>query len=154
MSATHFITAPTFHRKRVFQNERYGELLTEALMVWRQERALLLHDYVIMPDHVHLLVTVPDNTDVTAAVHSLQERLVEDLNRQYGYDGKVWEPQFRVLEVRDAEECETCVRQIHSNPVRVGFCDQPGEYRMSSRSSRWMLDPLPALAARPARQSA
>jgi putative transposase len=152
MSATHFITAPTFHRKRVFQNELFGEVLTEALMRWRHEQALLLHDYVIMPDHVHLLITVQDKTDVTAAVQSLQHGLAEELSRQYGYGGKVWEPHFRDLEVHDAEECAECVRQIHSNPVRVGFCDKPGEYRMSSRSSRWMLDPLPEW--RTARQSA
>jgi putative transposase len=154
MPATHFITAPTFHRKRVFQNELFGEALTVALMHWRQQNALLLHDYVIMPDHVHLLITAPDNLDVSAAVHELLHGFAEDLSRQYGYGGRVWEPQFRDREVHNAEECAECVRMIHSNPVRVGFCDQPGEYRMSSRSSRWMLDPTPEFLRRAPRQSA
>jgi putative transposase len=148
MSATHFITAPTFHRKRLFHNELFGELLTETLMRWRLTADVLVHDYVIMPDHVHLLITARGDTDATAAIGTLQKWFAEDLSRQYGYGGEVWEPEFRDREVRDASECAECARMIHSNPVRVGFCDKPGEYRMSSKSSRWVLDPLP-LSLRP-----
>jgi putative transposase len=140
-ATTHFITAPTFHRKRVFHNELFGEMLMDALMRWRQSAEVSLHDYVIMPDHIHLLVTT--RTDVIAAVESLQRLFAEDLARQYGYSGEVWEPAFQDRELHDLEECSECTRKIHSNPVRVGFCNNPREYRMSSKSSRWVLDPLP-----------
>ncbi len=142
MTATHFITAKTFHRKRLFQNQRYGDAFTLALMRWRESHDLLLHDYVIMPDHVHLLVSVPTDSP-TAQIESLQKAFAAELRQQYGYDGRIWDEQFRDENVSSVEECEQATRMIHSNPVRVGFCDTPGQYRMSSISSRWVLDPLP-----------
>ena len=143
MPATHFITAPTFHRKRIFQNELFGELLTEDLMRWRQANELLLHDYVIMPDHLHLLVTAHSHREMAAALERLQAGFADELHRQYGYGGEVWGAMPRDREVHNAEQYEECARIIHSNPVRVGFCEKPAEYRMSSKSSRWILDPLP-----------
>jgi putative transposase len=142
-SLTHFITAPAFHRKRIFHNQLFGELLTECLMRWRRSSGVLLHDYVIMPDHVHLLITVPAELEAQSAVQQLQRSFVEGLGNQYGYSGEVWERDFRVIEVRSLDDCERYTRMIRSNPVRNGFCDHPGEYRMSSKSSRWVLDPLP-----------
>ena len=143
MAATHFITAPAFHRKRIFQNQRYGDLFAETVLRFRQDNAVLIHDYVIMPDHVHLLLTVYGDLSGAAAVRKLQRIFAEELNRQYGYSGEVWEESFHDDEITTPAECERSVKKIHSNPVRVGFCDQPGQYRMSSRSSHWVLDPLP-----------
>lgn len=153
MSSTFLITAPTFHRKRIFQNERYGEALTEILMRCRQESRLLLHDYVLMPDHMHLLVTGPVNVDVVGAVHELQAAFVEVLRREFGYSGEVWGENILAREVRDSAEYVEAARHIHSNPVRVGFCHDEAEYRLSSKASRWVLDPLPE-HLRPALQSA
>lgn len=142
MTATHFITAKTFHRKRLFQNQRYGDAFTHALMRWRESHDLLLHDYVIMPDHVHLLVTAPGES-ASAQIETLQRAFASELHQQFGYGGEVWAEHFTDEKVADAEGCEKATRMIHSNPVRVGFCDTPGQYRMNSVSSRWVLDPLP-----------
>lgn len=142
MSATHFLTLPTFHRKRIFQNERFGEVLTEVLMESRQRFEVLLHDYVIMPDHVHLLLTAGGEAAATV-VSGVQRKFADEITRQYGYSGEVWEPEFRDQQVKTAKDCAECTKHIHSNPVRVGFCDKPGQYRMSSTASRWVLDPLP-----------
>ena len=143
MSATHFITVPTFHRKRVFHNELYGELLTDVLMRWRQLASVQLHDYVVMSDHVHLLVTMKKSADPVAVLNQLKEQFTEELRAQYGYHGEVWDTSFGDQLVATLDQSEECAQHIHSNPVRVGYCDAPGEYRMSSRSSRWILDPLP-----------
>ncbi len=153
MPSTYLVTAPTFHRKRIFQNERYGEALTEILMRGRQAADLLLHDYVIMPDHVHLLVTAKSQADVLSAVNSLRQSFVEELKREFGYSGEIWDAVVREREIGNAQEYADAVRHIHSNPVRVGFCETPAAYRMSSRSSRWILDPLPE-NLRPSLQSA
>ena len=143
MSATHFVTAPTFHRKRLFQNQKYGDLLTETLMGFRENHAVQIHDYVIMPDHVHVLFTTYGDLPADEAIQQLQRRFAEEVAREFGYDGEVWETSFHNDKVTTAEECSRCVKKIHSNPVRNGFCEKPGEYRMSSKSSRWVLDPLP-----------
>ncbi|HEY3927715.1 MAG TPA: transposase [Candidatus Koribacter sp.] len=152
MTATHFITAKTFHRKRLFQNQRFGELFTYSLMRWREQHGMRVHDYVIMPDHVHLLVTC-DGEDVLGNVEKLQDAFALELAKQFGYGGEVWEPRCRTQVVEDANDCEKCTAMIESNPVRVGFCDKAGEYRMSSKSSRWVLDPLPEQLRKPELQT-
>ena len=143
MFATHFITIKTFHRKRIFQNELYGEIFTESLMRWRQAEEALVHDYVIMPDHVHLLVSAGSAHKIAEDVRKLQRVFSDELSRQYGYAGEIWDSYLRDIEVTNAMDCERCAQMIHSNPVRVGFCEKDGEYRMSSKSSRWVLDPVP-----------
>lgn len=150
MSLTHFITAPTFHHKRIFQNERYGDLLTDVVMHWRQKASVQVHDYVVMPDHVHLLITLRKTEETASALRQLKDKFAEELRAQFGYDGEVWDAGFGDQIVETAEQSEECARHIHSNPVRVGYCDSPGEYRMSSRSSRWVLDPLPEKLRAPA----
>ena len=143
MSATHFITAPTFHRKRLFQNQKYGDLFTETLMAFRQANPVQVHDYVIMLDHVHLLLTTYGDITGGEAMQKLQRSFAEELASNFGYDGEVWENTFHCDEIKTAEECARSVQKIHSNPVRVGFCEKPSQYRLSSKSSRWVLDPLP-----------
>jgi len=143
MSCTHFVTALTFHRKRLFQNERYGDLLTDVLMRWRQERSIAVHDYVIMPDHLHVLFTVKNDAVASAAVTQLQKAFAKELTLQFGYNGEVWANDVRDRLVESVQDTASCVKMIHSNPVRVGFCETPAEYRMSSKASRWVLDPLP-----------
>lgn len=143
MSATHFVTAPTFHHKRLFQNELYGELLTEVLMRWRQEASVQVHDYVLMADHLHLLITIRKTAETVTVLKQLKDRFTQELRAQYGYQGEVWDASFGDKLVETAEQSEECARHIHSNPVRGGYCDRPGEYRMSSQASRWVLDPLP-----------
>lgn len=143
MAATHFVTVPTFHRKRIFQNQLFGELFSELLMQYRQQHNILLHDYVVMPDHVHLLLTVGDGFEVSHLSSTLLRAFADELGREYGYRGEVWETNLRDRVLQTAEQCTACTRQIHSNPVRGGFCDEPAAYPMSSRASRWVLDPLP-----------
>jgi putative transposase len=154
MSATHFITLPTFHRKRIFQNERFGEVLTEVLMHGRRHLEILLHDYVIMPDHVHLLLTTRDDVPAAPLVDALQKKFAKEIALQFGYSGEVWESQFKDQKIKSPQDCVECAKHIHSNPVRVGFCDKPGEYRMSSTGSRWVLDPLPEALRTESTQSA
>lgn len=153
MSATYLVTAPTFHRKRLFQNQRFGEVLTEILMQCRQQYDFLLHDYVIMPDHVHLLLTADADADIAGIVRSFRLTFTDQLMREFGYHGEIWSNEVSQRSIETAEDFAAVARHIHSNPVRGGFCEHEREYGMSSRSSRWVLDPAPE-ALRPALQSA
>jgi putative transposase len=153
MSATYLITAPTFHRKRVFQNQRFGEVLTQILMRCREQQHFLLHDYVIMPDHAHLLLTTSADAEPGSIVKRFQQAVVDELFRDFGYSGEIWGAALSERRIDSPERYAEAARQIHSNPVRGGFCDREGEYRMSSRASRWVLDPLPE-SLRPTLQSA
>ncbi len=53
----YFITACTFQKKNLLQSDRMAGLLVEVLLHYRAERKYLLHEFVVMPDHFHLLLT-------------------------------------------------------------------------------------------------
>ena len=59
---TFFITAITYNRRRLFQVPRNAELFVETLQYYRAQGAYKLHAFVVMPDHVHLLLTSQDKT--------------------------------------------------------------------------------------------
>ncbi len=60
---TFFVTTKTAMGKRLLQSERNAELLIDVLRTLVAERKFVLHDFVIMPDHIHLLMTVGDDND-------------------------------------------------------------------------------------------
>jgi len=60
--STYFITADTFMKKRLLQSERSASLLIEVLYHYRTLNKYLLHEFVVMPNHLHLLITPADAT--------------------------------------------------------------------------------------------
>jgi len=57
MDRTFFITSQTAQRKTIFQVHKTAELLIETLLDYRAQQKYLLHEFVVMPDHFHLLIT-------------------------------------------------------------------------------------------------
>jgi putative transposase len=54
---TYFITAVTFRKNSLFQSDRMADLFVQVLLSYRSEHKYLLHEFVLMPDHFHLLIT-------------------------------------------------------------------------------------------------
>jgi putative transposase len=91
-----------------------------------------LHAYVLMPNHVHLLLT-PQNTDSAAQLmKNLGQRYVQYVNRTYRRSGTLWEGRFRSCLTQDEKYTLDCYRYIESNPVRKGIASRPQDYLWSS----------------------
>lgn len=91
-----------------------------------------VHAYVLMPDHVHLLLT-PSRVDAAGAMMKrLSQRYVQHVNRNHGRSGTLWDGRFRSCVVQDSERVLTCCRYIELNPVRSGMVRCPAEYAWSS----------------------
>ena len=91
-----------------------------------------IHAYVLMSNHVHLLLT-PDGTDgPTDLMRAVNQRYVQYFNRRYERTGSVWEGRFKSSPVDSEPYLFTCQRYIELNPVRAGLAAFPGAYRWSS----------------------
>jgi len=91
-----------------------------------------VHAYVLMTNHVHLLVT-PERTDSAALLMKhLGQRYVQYINRTYGRTGTLWEGRYRSCLAQDEQYVLACYRYIELNPVRAGMVDHPAEYPWSS----------------------
>lgn len=91
-----------------------------------------IHAYVLMTNHVHLLVTPGRAGAVSTLMQSLGRRYVQYVNHTYRRSGTLWEGRFLASVVHAEAYLLKCMRYIELNPVRAGMVEQPGDFRWSS----------------------
>ena len=91
-----------------------------------------VHAYVLMTNHVHLLLTAEDVRGAGALMKALGQRYVQYVNRTYQRSGTLWEGRFRSCLTQEESYLFSCMRYIELNPVRAGMVAHPAEYRWSS----------------------
>ncbi len=107
---------------------QYLELLEKAIKKYPCE----LHAYVLMTNHVHLLITPQAEGSLSKAIQSIGRGYVQYFNFKYQRTGTLWEGRYKATLI----DCDTyalvCYRYIECNPVRAEMVDHPGEYPWSS----------------------
>ncbi|MCI5180667.1 MAG: transposase [Candidatus Electrothrix sp. AW3_4] len=93
-----------------------------------------VHAYVLMTNHVHLLLTPKKASSAGSLMKRLGQRYVQYVNRTYQRSGTLWEGRFRSCIIQEENYLFTCQKYIEMNPVRAGMVQHPGEYRWSSYS--------------------
>ena len=106
----------------------YQHWLGEAL----KDSGCALHAYVLMTNHVHLLLTPPEAESVPKLVISLGRRYVQYINKTYRRTGTLWDSRYKSSLVQAETHLLQCQRYIELNPVRAGMVDDPALYRWSS----------------------
>ncbi len=114
--------------RRLLQTERNATLLVEVLRSLVAEKTFELHDFVIMPDHVHLLMTVNGGMTVEKAMQLVKGRFSYRLSHEFGYKGEVWQRGFSEVQVMNRASFERHREYIAQNPVKGGLVSSPGEY--------------------------
>ncbi len=103
---------------------------------WLHEEAVIaacqVHAYVLMSNHVHLLVSVDDALRLARMMKGLAQRYAQYLNYRYGTSGTVWDGRYKSCLVQTEAYLLTCQRYIELNPVRAGMVRFPGNYKWSS----------------------
>jgi len=118
-------------------HRRYRELLVEV----SRAHDLRVHAYVLMSNHVHLLVTPERVSDLAYAMRRLNQCYVGAFNRRHGRTGTLWESRFRSCLVDSERYALTVYRYIELNPVRAAMVDDPAHYRWSSARENLGLRP-------------
>ncbi len=91
-----------------------------------------IHAYVLMTNHVHLLITPEKPEGPSRLMQSVGRRYVQYINRTYKRSGTLWEGRFKSSVVQAEQYFLLCSRYIELNPVRAGIVADPGQYRWSS----------------------
>ncbi|TGD76213.1 transposase [Mangrovimicrobium sediminis] len=91
-----------------------------------------LHAYVLMTNHVHLLMTPSSETGISQALQYTGQRYVPYINKKYERSGTLWEGRFRASIIDSNTYLLACYRYIEMNPVRAGMVTAPEAYRWSS----------------------
>jgi putative transposase len=125
---TFFVTTKASMGRRLLQSERNAGLLIDVLRSLVAEHKFKLHDFVIMPDHLHLLLTVEEGMTIEKAMQLIKGRFSHRLSHEFGYLGEVWQRGFTEVQVMNRESLLQHRAYIAMNPVKAGLVESPEKY--------------------------
>ena len=136
--STYFVSSQTYERRPFFRHERWALTFIDTLCHYRG-KSYLLHEYVVMPDHFHCLLTpvVPLERAVQLIKGGFSRRASVELESRF----EVWQRGFTDHRIRDAEDYRRHHLYLVENPVRAGLCESPESYAYSSFGKQ--LDMIP-----------
>jgi len=119
----------------------------ETLLRHRTAGVYLLHEYVIMPDHVHLLLTPAHTTTLERAMQLIKGGSSYEIHKRRGHQMQIWQPGFHEQTVRDARDLQSKVEYIRTNPVAAKLVQKPEQWLHSSARCGFQLDERPSCLA-------
>ena len=131
-SQPYFVTARTAERRLLFRDRRAAALFLQELERCRQELGFLLLSFVVMPDHVHLLLVPGPSADLSRVMQHIKGGFARSLNVARGSSGAVWQPRFYESAVRTEVQLDRWIRYIEENPVKARLAASPSAYPFSS----------------------
>jgi putative transposase len=120
------------NRHVIFADEADYRFYLDALNEACERFACHVHAYVLMTNHVHMLMTPDDAAGISKVMQSLGRRYVQYFNCRYRRTGTLWEGRYKAALLDTEAYLLTCYRYIELNPVRAGMVTRPGAYCWSS----------------------
>jgi putative transposase len=137
---TYFVTSSTVERRPFFRHERWAKLFIDVMVGYRPER-FLLHEFVVMPDHFHVLLT--PQASLEKSVQFIKGGFSYRAKKELGWAGEIWIAGFSDHRIRDVEEFEVYRRYIARNPVEAGIASAERSFDYGSANGRFSLDAFP-----------
>ncbi len=106
----------------------YLDKLREALLKYD----VALHSYVLMTNHIHLLMSAKDKTAISLLMQYVGRFYVPYINHKYQFSGSIWEGRFKSNLIESERYLLACMRYIEENPVRANMVNSAKEYLFSS----------------------
>ena len=124
----HFITFSCYQRRPFLANSRAKQLFEEALEKSRRHYDFYVVGYVVMPEHVHLLISEPERGPLSSAIQAIKQSVTRNLD----WAGHFWQARYYDFNVYTDEKRIEKLRYVHRNPVRRGLVDRPEDWPWSS----------------------
>lgn len=132
---TMFITTNTQHRVPIFRDPAFANEAVLALYKAQQIYPFFLYGFVIMPDHSHLLLQVPEGGSISKVMYTFKRAAAFALDQ-----GPIWQSRFLIVYPDDPA---AALSYIHQNPVKAGLSMSSEAYPWSSASGKHDVSPLP-----------
>jgi len=140
---TYFVTTKTWQNHAIFQVKENAEILIRCMLDYRERGAYLLHEFVVMPNHLHLLLTPSGETSLEKAMQFIKGGSSHQIHRERENKIQIWSPGFHEATIRDVEDFEARRRYIRMNPVEAGLAARPEDWAYGSASGKIALDFTP-----------
>jgi len=93
---------------------------------------MVVHDFVVMPNHVHILMTVPGDMSLEKAMQLIKGGFSFRASKDLGFRGEIWQRGFSDVRVPDEQSFQQHREYIENNPVKAGLANSPEEYPFGS----------------------
>ncbi len=140
---TFFVSSSTWGHRSLFQTERTCNLFIDVLYSYRKQGRYLLHEFVLMRTHFHVLLTVDAELSIERAVQLIKGGFSFRAKKELGITQEIWEKGFSDHRIRNEEEYFARKKYIHLNPVEAHLAQAPEEYAYSSAHPGYELDDPP-----------
>jgi putative transposase len=114
---TFHVTSSTSDKRFLLQSDRAAQLFLRVLQEYRAQGKFLLHEFVVMPDHFHVLITVGADTSVERAVQFIKGGFAFRAGKELGLKAPIWQRGFSEVRVLNAQAASGICEYIRDNPV-------------------------------------
>jgi putative transposase len=103
-------------------------LFIEVLRSYMRAGKVTVHDFVIMPNHVHILMTLPGEVTLEKAMQLIKGSFSFRAGRELGFRGEVWQRGYSDVQIVDEQSLQRHRAYIDNNPVKAGLANTPEEF--------------------------
>jgi putative transposase len=140
---TFFVTSSTWGRQRLLQSDRSAGLFIVVLYEYRAQGKYQLHEFIVMPDHFHVLLTVGAQMTVERAVQFIKGGFAFRAGKELGMRAPIWQKGFSEVRICDRESFVVRRNYIRNNSVAASLAEEPEKYVFSSAYNKFELDAPP-----------
>jgi putative transposase len=127
----HFLTISCYRRLPRFDSAQARSCFETALDGARQWYGFTVIAYVVMPEHVHLLISEPKRASLATVLQMLKQTISKRMRRM-GCESPLWQSRYFDENVHLARQRVTVMKYIHRNPVKRNLCAKPEDWDWSS----------------------
>ncbi|HTB92319.1 MAG TPA: transposase [Candidatus Sulfotelmatobacter sp.] len=140
---TYFVTTKAFQSANAFQVHEVATIVVGKLLEYRDKGNYLLHEFVVMPNHLHVLITPSDAATLERCMQLIKGASSYEIHRVRGGRMPVWQSSFHDAKVKDWKDYRIKVDYIRFNPITAKLVARPEEWPFSSVGGQFAVDPIP-----------
>ena len=139
---TYFVTTKAWQSVSVFQVQETADVVVRKILEYRGRGEYLLHEFVLMPDHLHLILTPTESVSLEKAVQLIKGGSSHEIHRVRGSKLQIWQPSFHESRVTDWMDYKKKAHYVQLNPVVAKLVERPQDWLYGSASGKYKLDPI------------
>jgi len=142
--ASYFVTTKTSQNRALFRVTEIAETVVRTMLHYREKGEYFLHEFVLMPDHLHVLITPSCINSLEKLMQFIKGGSSYRIHQQREQKLDLWHAGFHDWTIRDNADWKAKAQYIRLNPVKAGLVGHPEDWPYSSAGAKLTLDPMPA----------
>ena len=139
----YLVTTNVKNRQPLFAERFCCQIVIDGIRFLRTSLGHRVHAYVLMPDHMHLVVTPRESGSASQIMHSLKLHTAREIGVFLGSKGGIWQARFYERALRTPKDVEEAIVYVHDNPIKAGLTYRPEDYYWSSYRACISGEPTP-----------